>query len=117
MAASSVYHRIMARVEIPADQIVDWPSFHDVFAKALSFPAYYGRNGDAFIDCMWDIARGQDVPQRLGEDENLTIDLGQVDKLRDRCPDQLAGLLEMVAFVNARNVDDDLPARIAVAFR
>lgn len=39
-------------VAIPADLIVGWESFHDVFAETLGFPAFYGRNMDAWIDCM-----------------------------------------------------------------
>lgn len=43
---------ITALVSIPADRILDWQSFHDVFAEAMGFPSYYGRNMDAWIDCM-----------------------------------------------------------------
>ncbi|MFT3686076.1 MAG: 2-amino-4-hydroxy-6-hydroxymethyldihydropteridine diphosphokinase [Phycisphaerales bacterium] len=32
--------------------IRDWPSFHDEFARAMGFPSFYGRNLDAWIDCM-----------------------------------------------------------------
>jgi hypothetical protein len=39
-------------IAIPVDQITDWPSFHDVFQRTLGFPNFYGRNMDAWIDCM-----------------------------------------------------------------
>ncbi len=29
--------------------------FHDFMAKALGFPSYYGRNQDAFWDCITEI--------------------------------------------------------------
>jgi RNAse (barnase) inhibitor barstar len=32
---------------------IDGPaSFHEAFASALGFPSWYGRNMDAWIDCM-----------------------------------------------------------------
>jgi hypothetical protein len=39
-------------VTIPADRITDWESFHSVFKQALGFPDFYGRNMDAWNDCM-----------------------------------------------------------------
>ena len=39
-------------VRIDLDPIVDEASFHDVFAKILGFPDFYGRNLNAWIDCM-----------------------------------------------------------------
>jgi len=36
----------------PVDAITDWASFHDVFMHTLGFPDFYGRNMDAWIDCM-----------------------------------------------------------------
>jgi hypothetical protein len=32
----------MPVVHIPASQISDWETFHDVFAEALGFPVFYG---------------------------------------------------------------------------
>jgi RNAse (barnase) inhibitor barstar len=39
-------------IAIPADQITDWESFHSVFQAAFGFPDFYGRNMNAWIDCM-----------------------------------------------------------------
>ena len=33
-------------------QINDWDTFQDTFAQALGFPGFYGRNMDAWIDCL-----------------------------------------------------------------
>jgi RNAse (barnase) inhibitor barstar len=82
----------VAIVRIETDRIVDWASFHAVLAEALRFPAYYGRNGNAFVDCLWDIVNGWDVPPLLGPRETLTIDLGSVSELRSRCPEQVVAL-------------------------
>lgn len=39
-------------VRIDGDRIVDWPSFHGVFAEAFGFPDFYSQNMDAWIDCL-----------------------------------------------------------------
>ena len=39
-------------IDVPVKRIVDWAAFHEVFAEALGFPAFYGRNMNAWIDCM-----------------------------------------------------------------
>jgi hypothetical protein len=39
-------------VTIATDQIKDWDSFHSVFQATFGFPDYYGRNMDAWNDCM-----------------------------------------------------------------
>ena len=43
-------------ITIPFDRITDWESFHHVFKQTLGFPGFYGRNMDAWIDCMTCIA-------------------------------------------------------------
>jgi RNAse (barnase) inhibitor barstar len=39
-------------VAIPVSEIDDWESFHSVFQRELGFPAFYGRNMNAWIDCL-----------------------------------------------------------------
>lgn len=40
----------MARID--GANIVDWDSFHEEFHRVFEFPDFYGRNMDAWIDCM-----------------------------------------------------------------
>ena len=49
---SGEYDRPVPVIEIPVSEISDWDTFHDVFAAALGFPDFYGRNMDAWIDCL-----------------------------------------------------------------
>jgi hypothetical protein len=39
-------------VRLDCGRITDWESFRSVFAEVLGFPAFYGRNMDAWIDCV-----------------------------------------------------------------
>ena len=42
----------MAVVRMDCDRITDWESFHSLFAEVFGFPDFYGRNMNAWIDCM-----------------------------------------------------------------
>jgi len=106
----------MTLVEVPTQTIVDWESFHDVLARALRFPEYYGRNGDAFIDCLRDIVEGRDAAATLAPGETLTVDLGDVAAFRERCPDQFGALVDWTAHVNADSIYYGEARRVALAF-
>lgn len=45
-------------VRLDAGSWVDVVDMHDGVARALCFPDYYGRNLDAFNDCLFDVASG-----------------------------------------------------------
>jgi RNAse (barnase) inhibitor barstar len=36
-------------VDVDLTEVRSWDDFHDAFARALGFPAFYGRNMDAWI--------------------------------------------------------------------
>jgi RNAse (barnase) inhibitor barstar len=42
----------MTLVKLDTRRIRDWDTFHDLFAEVFGFPGFYGRNMDAWIDCM-----------------------------------------------------------------
>ena len=106
----------MPLVEVPTGDILDWESVHDVVARALRFPGYYGRNGNAFIDCLRDIAEGRDVPATLSPGETLTLDLGDGRAFRERCPEQFEALVDWTALVNGESAYHDGTRRIALAY-
>jgi barstar (barnase inhibitor) len=94
-------------ITIPTDQISDWDSFHSVFQAALGFPEFYGRNMDAWIDCMSYV---DDPPSGM---TNASVSAGECVALRiddapdfqRRCPEQYSALIECVAFVNYRRIE------------
>ena len=45
----------MEQIRINLSQIENEESFHDLVVSAFSFPSYYGRNKDAFWDCLTEI--------------------------------------------------------------
>ncbi|HEY4646882.1 MAG TPA: barstar family protein, partial [Steroidobacteraceae bacterium] len=43
---------IVSFARVDGSRIHDWASFHDEFNRTFAFPDFYGRNMDAWIDCM-----------------------------------------------------------------
>ncbi|HZQ42732.1 MAG TPA: barstar family protein [Acidobacteriaceae bacterium] len=89
-------------ISIPTAKIVDWQSFHDVFKTTFGFPDFYGRNMDAWIDCMTSIDRAEHGMSAVtvcpGELLIMQID----DELKIRCPEQYIAIVECTSFVNRR---------------
>jgi len=94
-------------VPIPTNLISDWPSFHKVFAEALGFPAYYGANMDAWIDCMTcaDEPEEQMLARTVRPGELLTLQIDDTSEFAVRCPEQFKALVECTAFVNYRRIE------------
>jgi Barstar (barnase inhibitor) len=108
----------MPIVNVPTDRINDWPTFHQVFADVLGFPEWYGRNGDAWIDCVTsaDDQQARMVRTTVGEGDVLTLQLDDVNSFSECCPEQYLGLIEMAAFVNWRRIEIGLRPIVALSF-
>lgn len=91
-------------VDIPVERIVDWDSFHDVFQEALGFPEFYGRNMNAWIDCL--TSADQDshgmMTTTVKPGELLTLKINDAANFQMHCPQQYEALVECTAFVNYR---------------
>lgn len=94
-------------IRIPADQITDWDSFHTVFQSALGFAGFYGRNMDAWIDCMTCIDDPSSGMTKVSvpAGEILTLRVDDAPDFRRRCPEQYEALIECSAFVNHRRME------------
>ena len=91
-------------INIPTGKIVDWESFHDVFDEALGFPGYYGRNMNAWIDCLTyaDDTESGMVANSVASGDLLTLSIVDAADFKLRCPEQFDALIECTAFVNHR---------------
>ncbi len=83
-------------VTIPVEKIADWPSFHDVFSQALGFPDFYGRNMDAWIDCMSSIDAPEDSLSTvtIAPGHILLLRIDNPLEFKKRCPEQYDALVE-----------------------
>jgi RNAse (barnase) inhibitor barstar len=108
----------MTRVVIDTRRIIDWDSFHNLFAEVFGFPGFYGRNMDAWIDCMTWLDDPESGMTRITVEKNdmLVLELQHVKDFMLRCPEQYAAIVECSAFVNYRRVEADDAPVIALSF-
>ena len=108
----------MKKIHIDTDRIRDWDSFHDLFQELFGFPDFYGRNMDAWIDCMTSLDTPEDgmTSIHVNPGEVLVLDLSDPKGLKQRCPEIYDAIVECSAFVNYRQIDTVQPAIIALSF-
>lgn len=100
----------MKTIRIETDKITDWETFHDVFAEAFGFPDFYGRNMNAWIDCMSDVSttgREGMTSFRIELGDKLVLDIPEAEAWKKRCPEVFEAFVECVAFANCRNLEAD----------
>jgi len=95
----------MKTVTINADEIADWDAFHETFRHKLSFPSYYGKNMDAWIDCMGDLS------------EMVILNIHDISKLKTANTEVYEAINECSAFVNWRQVSEGKDALIALSYQ
>ncbi|WP_256732885.1 barstar family protein [Pseudomonas sp. P7548] len=108
----------LAMVQVDADLITDWQTFHSVFAETFGFPGFYGRNMDAWVDCLCYLddpgAEMSSVHVQSGQTLLLVIENAQGFKRRS--PGQFEALVECAGFVNWRMVVAGGAPLLALAF-
>jgi RNAse (barnase) inhibitor barstar len=105
-------------VKLDTSRIKDWDTFHDVFAETFGFPDFYGRNMNAWIDCMTyldDPLAGMSSVHAQPH-ETLVLQLEDVDSLAARCPELYSAIIECSAFVNWRRIEMGGYAVLALSF-
>jgi len=97
----------MIRVKIDTRSILDWDTFHDIFSATFGFPSFYGRNMNAWIDCMSYL---EDPDAGMSEitcnkGDFVVIELNEAKTFKERCREQYDAIVEGAAFVNFRNLE------------
>jgi hypothetical protein len=105
-------------VSIDASRITDWDSFHDTFAETFGFPGFYGRNMDAWNDCMTCLDDSDAGMSSVHVDAGdvVVLCISGATEFRKRCPEIYNALVECSAFVNYRRIERDAPAVLALSF-
>jgi hypothetical protein len=105
-------------VEIDGSKISDWESFHGCFSAALGFPGFYGRNMDAWNDCMTSLDKPEEGLSSIhvGSGDVLVLCIMEASSLKKRCPEIFDALVECAAFVNYRRIDEGDAAIVALSF-
>jgi len=105
-------------VEIDAAQIHDWASFHSTFAAALGFPDFYGRNMNAWIDCMTALDDPDAGMSKVHAPKGgiVLLKVVNAEDFAKRCPEQFGALNECSAFVNWRRREQGHPPVLALSY-
>lgn len=105
----------MPNVRIDARRITDWESFHDVFAESFGFPEFYGRNLDAWIDCMTCLDEPDSGMSSVHgtSSDSVVIQFDHVNHLPTEIYD---AVVECSAFVNYRRLAANEPAILCLSF-
>jgi RNAse (barnase) inhibitor barstar len=97
----------MRKHRIDGATIAEWDAFHDTFAREFNFPAYYGRNMNAWNDCMSDLC---------GPEGIISLQIDNAGILKAKNPEIYEALIECSAFVNWRFTNEGGVPLIALAF-
>jgi RNAse (barnase) inhibitor barstar len=105
----------MPTVRLDAPRLTDWDSFHTVFASTFGFPDFYGRNINAWIDCMTSLDAPEDGLTTVHgtESDPVVLYMENMDKVPDEI---LKALIEDAAFINYRKLKVGEPAVLIMAF-
>jgi hypothetical protein len=77
-------------MQLDGAQITDWDTFHDASASAFGFPDFYGRNMNAWIDCLTYLYEGDGMSRFvLQPNEPLEITVVNARGLARSCPGEL----------------------------
>ena len=116
--AGSLCALTMKIVKINTDDIIDWDSFHDLFSKKFGFPKFYGKNMNAWIDCMTSLDSPDDGMTSIhtSKGETIIIELENVSSLATRNREIYDAIIESSAFVNYRKIELGEPAVLTLSF-
>jgi RNAse (barnase) inhibitor barstar len=105
----------LTRISVNGATIVNWPSFHDEFSRAFRFFEGYGRNRDAWIDCMTDLHGPKALSGlRLPTGESIEIVLNDSATVAKSHPEIFAELLRLVRYANNLYAEAQKDVRITL---
>lgn len=107
-----------AVIVMDGNRLIGVDDFHSEFAAVFGFPAFYGRNMDAWIDCMSYLDEPDAGMSKLNvaAGQVLTIRIDNHKLFKQAAPQQWNDLLESAAFVNWRRTEAGGGAILALAY-
>ena len=100
---------------LPTERIKDWPSFHAECTLLFGFPAFYGKNMDAWIDCLSYLGAEDGMNTiKLKPGELLSLRIPGFQKFFKDHTEICTALLECTAFVNSRYIEANEEFRIVL---
>lgn len=94
----------MVVVRLDSAELKTFGEFHETFQREFEFPSFYGKNMNAWIDCMTSLDEPEDGLTEIhcAKGEVVVIHLENADQI----PSEIfSALNECAAFVNWRRVE------------
>lgn len=94
----------MKRIQVPEEAFFEEAVCHEAFQKAMGFSDFYGKNWDAWIDCMFSIDSPDDGMSKItvSEGESLEIEILIIDGNEYHTTITWGSFCACVAAVNGR---------------
>jgi len=106
------------KVQLDGGAITDWNSFHDHSADVFGFPNFYGRNLNAWIDCLTYVREGDGMSRfQLGATTSLLIEVANSELFRQHAPEVFDAFIDCIAVVNHRQIEVNQAPAVHVLFR
>jgi len=104
---------ISQTARIQTKNITDWDTFHSVFAETMGFPDIYGRNLNAWIDCMTYFDDGM-TRFTVAPGDMFHLEVADTKDFAERLPEIFQAFIECAAFVNSRRHEKGEPPILAL---
>lgn len=89
---------------IDGDNINDWTSFHDEFYEKMGFFEGYGRNANAWIDCMTDMFTNDEYNSltkfNLNNGDRFTLKVINSEEWKKRSPETFSAFIDYCIWSN-----------------
>ena len=96
----------MKKIRIKASEISSWELFHNTFGALFDFD-YYGRNMDAWIDCLGDFA----ISEKF-----VSLEIEGMKELKKLNREIFDAINECSAFVNFRHTEQGGTPIVALSY-
>jgi hypothetical protein len=106
------------RVTFDGNRLTDWDAFHNAFAETFGFPSFYGRNMNAWIDCMSSLDAPEDGMSTIHAPDGgiVLLEILHVEEFAHAQRELYDALVGASAFVNYRKVQAGEAPVLALAF-
>jgi len=101
-------------VRMVTAQITGWDDFHETSKALFGFPDFYGRNMDAWIDCMSSLDEEGMTGCLLSDGGELRVEVIETEEFSRRLPEIFGAFIECTALVNRRYLDSGRSIRVAL---
>lgn len=97
----------MQKHRVDGRSLKDWDAFHDFFVSEFGFPDYYGRNMNAWNDCMSDHCYSEGL---------VSLRIDNASDFKNMNEEAFNALVECSAFINWRATENGADPLIVLSY-